>query len=159
MIDPLLDAATHVLDLATDAAAHAEVGERADVTAERDALRQASRDVAVAAQALANAEESHARGRVRKPRAASPRLYALKEAALHLKELIEQQIVGPPEEGGAVGRPVNLSDLTDAQLREAADWLDKLGGLASDVWRYRIGAAATRAYLAERIAQREEGNS
>ena len=159
MIDPRLDAATRICALAEAAAADAETGERADVIQQRDALRQASRDVALAAQYLANAEESHTRGQQRKPRAASPRLYALREMALHLKNLIEQDIVGPSEEGGAMGRPIDLSETTDAMLRNTADWLAGNARVSAVAHHYVIGAAAVRAYLAERIAQREEGTT
>jgi len=157
----LLDTATRVYDLAEAAATNAEAGERASTTQERDALRQVARDLASAAQLVANAEEQHARGRSRRDRAASPRLYALREAALHLKQLVEARIVGPAEEGGATARPINLSEVTDAMLRNAADWLT---GYASGYHKANevkllIGAACVRAYIAERIAQREEGNS
>ena len=155
MVDARLDAATRICALAEAAAADAETGERADVVQQRDALRQASRDVALAAQYLANAEEHHTRGQQRKPRAASPRLYALREMALHLKNLIEQDIVGPSEEGGATARPINLSEVTDAQLRSIAQWLEEDSSTGPLVARFLIAAACVRAYLAERIAHRE----
>jgi hypothetical protein len=155
MIDPLLDAATRVLELADAAADAAETGERASTVAERDYLRRVSRLIAEGAQIFAQAEEAHARGTTRPHRATSPRLFALREAALHMRQLVEKQIVGPPEEGGATGRPIDLSETTDAMLRNTADWLAGNARVSAVAHHYLIGAGAVRAYLAERIAHRE----
>ncbi len=158
MIDPMLDAATRVCELADKAADQAEGGERAETTKQRDALRQVGRFLAEAMQVFGNAEEAFVHGQVRpRQRAASPRLYALREAALHMRQLVERSIVGPEEEGGATARPVNLSDLTDAQLREAAGWLEQQAADGGARWKYAIGAACVRAYLSERAQQREAG--
>ncbi len=155
--DELLDTATRICELADAAAEASEAGERASTTQERDALRQVARDLAAAAQYIANGLEAHERGGSRRNRAASPRLFALREAALHMRQLVEKQIVGPLEDGGAVSRPVDLSNVTDAGLRHAADWLELFSqGAPRDVMvNHLIGAACTRAYLAERIATRE----
>ncbi len=158
MTPELLDTATRICELADAAAEASEAGERASTTAERDALRQVARDLATAAQIIANGLEAHERGGARKNRAPSSRLYALREAALHMRHLVEAQVIGPPEEGGAVARPLNLSEVPDAMLRNAAAWFERSAIKDYETY-YLVGGACCRAYLAERIAQREEGNS
>ena len=106
MTDPFLDTARRVLELADAAANAAEAGERVSTTAERDAIRQVSRLLATAAQLMADAEESHIQGHTRKPRSASPGLFALREAALHLVHLAEERTAADAK---AAEPPVNDS--------------------------------------------------
>ncbi len=160
MIDPRLDAVARVLELAEGLAENADRGERREATAERDALRIASRYIAEAAQYIANAEEAHARGQVRQPRAASAQLYALLETAKHLKRITEAHIAGPVEIGGAVARPINLAQIPDAQLADIAEWLEEHGNTAhGSIVNYYVAAACVRQMLTERVLQREEGGS
>ena len=106
MTDPFLDTARRALELAEAAAAHTETDERASTTQERDSLRQVARDLAAAAQIVANSLETHARGGSRKDRAPSPGLFALREAILHLVHLLEQRAAADAK---AAEPPVNDS--------------------------------------------------
>ncbi len=152
----LLDAVSRTHELIETAATQSQTGQRVRDTTYEMAAREAGRAIAALLQEQTKVEAAIARG---KTRALPPQLYAACEAALHAKQLVEKQIrEGPGYE--PLNIPVNLSELADAQLRHIAARLDETAGNPADALRvdFAVAAACVRAYLAERIAQREEGH-